>query len=53
MAKDEMILCDTNIFIKLFHGDAKVKAALDKIGAENIAWSIIIYAEIVYDTIPA
>jgi predicted nucleic acid-binding protein len=41
MAKNEMILCDTNIFINLFKGKADVKATLDKIGNENIAFSII------------
>jgi len=50
MAKGEMILCDTNIFIHLFRGQTKVKAALDKIGNEKIALSIITYAEIIYGT---
>lgn len=38
-----MILCDTNIFINLFKGKAEVKATLDKIGNENIAFSIITF----------
>jgi predicted nucleic acid-binding protein len=50
MAKNQMILCDTNIFIKLFHGHAKVKENLDKIGSVNTAFSIITFAEIVYGT---
>jgi predicted nucleic acid-binding protein len=50
MAKNEMILCDTNIFINLFRGHAKTKKALEKIGNENIALSIITYAEIIYGT---
>lgn len=50
MAKNEMILCDTNIFINLFKGKADVKATLDKIGNENIAFSIITFAEIIYGT---
>ncbi len=50
MAKNEMILCDTNIFVKLFRGDAGVKATLDKIGNDNIAFSIITFAEILYGT---
>ena len=50
MAKNEVILCDTNIFINLFKGQLKVKTALDKIGKENIALSIITYAEIIYGT---
>ena len=49
MAKNEVILCDTNIFINLFKGQLKVKTALDKIGKENIALSIITYAEIIMD----
>jgi len=50
MAKNEMILCDTNIFINLFRGEQNVKTALDKIGNNNIALSIITYAEIIYGT---
>ena len=50
MAKNEVILCDTNIFINLFKGQLKAKTALDKIGNENIALSIITYAEIIYGT---
>jgi tRNA(fMet)-specific endonuclease VapC len=50
MAKNEVILCDTNIFINLFKGHEKARTALDKIGNENIALSIITYAEIIYGT---
>jgi predicted nucleic acid-binding protein len=50
MAAKHLILCDTNIFINLFKGRANVKAVLDKIGTENIAVSIITYAEIIYGT---
>jgi tRNA(fMet)-specific endonuclease VapC len=50
MAKNQVVLCDTNIFINLFNGQVKTKAALDKIGDENIALSIITYAEIIYGT---
>lgn len=45
-----MILCDTNIFISLFRGQENVKAALNKIGNGNIAFSVITYAEIIYGT---
>ncbi len=45
-----MILCDTNIFIHLFNGQEDVKMALTKVGNENIALSIITYAEIIYGT---
>ncbi len=50
MASKQLILCDSNIFINLFKGHANVKAALQKIGTENIALSIITYAEIIYGT---
>jgi len=50
MAKNEIVLCDTNIFIHLFRGKEDVKASLEKIGDDNIAFSIITYAEIIYGT---
>ncbi len=50
MASKQLILCDSNIFINLFKGHANVKAALQKIGTENIALSIITYAETIYGT---
>ena len=50
MAKNEIVLCDSNIFIHLFNGHENVKTALAKIGNENIAVSIITYAEIIYGT---
>lgn len=50
MAAKQLILCDSNIFINLFKGHANVKAVLEKIGTQNIALSIITYAEIIYGT---
>ena len=50
MAKNEMILCDTNIFIQFLNGREKVKNALKKVGTESIALSIITYAELFYGT---
>ncbi|MBD0351675.1 MAG: type II toxin-antitoxin system VapC family toxin [Flavisolibacter sp.] len=50
MAKNEMILCDTNIFIQFLNGREKVKNVLKKIGTESIALSIITYAELFYGT---
>lgn len=50
MAKNEIVLCDTNIFINLFRGHIKIKSALEKIGNENLGVSIITYAEIIYGT---
>jgi tRNA(fMet)-specific endonuclease VapC len=45
-----MILCDTNIFVNLFRGQPNVKSALEKIGKDNVALSIITYAEFIYGT---
>jgi tRNA(fMet)-specific endonuclease VapC len=50
MAKNQIILCDTNIFINLFKGNSTIKSALDKIGPENVAFSIVTYSEIIYGT---
>jgi tRNA(fMet)-specific endonuclease VapC len=50
MAKNELILCDTNIFINLFRGNTNVKVILERIGNDNIAFSIITFAEIMYGT---
>ncbi|MDQ3847287.1 MAG: type II toxin-antitoxin system VapC family toxin [Bacteroidota bacterium] len=50
MAKNEMILCDTNIFIQFLNGKEKIKNTLKKIGNESIAFSIVTYAELFYGT---
>jgi tRNA(fMet)-specific endonuclease VapC len=50
MAKNEVILCDTNIFIDLLGGKSEIKDALNKIGNANVAYSIITFAEIIYGT---
>ncbi len=50
MAKERVILCDTNILIKLLRGDEATKKSLEKIGSNNIAFSIITHAEILYGT---
>jgi tRNA(fMet)-specific endonuclease VapC len=50
MAKERVILCDTNILIKLLRGDESIKKNLDKIGSRNIGFSIITHAEILYGT---
>ncbi len=50
MAKNQIVLCNTNIFIHLFNGDLNTKNTLDKIGVENVAFSIITYSEIIYGT---
>lgn len=41
-----MILCDTNIFIHAFKGDAQTIAELTKIGLDNIAISSITIMEL-------
>ena len=43
--KEKIVLCDTNILFELLKGNEKVKKNLDKIGDNNIAFSIITYAE--------
>lgn len=50
MAKNQLVICDTNIFINFFKGHEPVKKELEKIGVENIAYSIITYSEIIYGT---
>src|SRR6478735_6353069 len=46
MGSKEIILCDTDIMIRLFRKDARVKAILEKIRTEQIGLSIITHAEI-------
>lgn len=50
MAAQQVVLCDTMVFIRLFGGDEKVKKHLEKIGDEQIACSVITYSEIIYGT---
>jgi tRNA(fMet)-specific endonuclease VapC len=50
MASKKIILCDSNIVIKLFRGDEKVRKKLTIIGTENIALSIITHSEIYVGT---
>ena len=40
------IICDTNVFIKLFSGDALVIAELEKIGSEQILMPSITVMEL-------
>ena len=48
MEKRKMILCDTNVFIGYFRGEASVVAQLEKIGMPNLWLSSITVAEIYY-----
>lgn len=43
--KDKIILCDSNILFRLLEGNEEIKRNLEKIGEENIAFSIITHAE--------
>ncbi|MGP8215037.1 MAG: type II toxin-antitoxin system VapC family toxin [Bacteroidia bacterium] len=50
MAAQQVVLCDSNIIIKLFQGDLNIKRIFDKIGENHIACSVITYSEIIYGT---
>jgi predicted nucleic acid-binding protein len=50
MAAQQIVLCDSNIFIKLFKGEPTIKKLFIKIGEEQIACSVITYSEIIYGT---
>jgi len=50
MAAKQLIMCDSNIFIRAFQGHDDVRKALDKIGSEQVAASVITYSEIIYGT---
>lgn len=43
--KDKLILCDSNILFALLKGNQEIKKNLEKIGEENISFSIITHAE--------
>lgn len=43
--KNQIVLCDTNILFQLLAGNEEVKKNIEKIGNENIAFSIITHAE--------
>ncbi len=42
---DRIVICDTNILFDLLKGNLKVKTNLEKIGNENIAFTVITQAE--------
>lgn len=48
MAKNEIILCDSNVIIELLRGNLIIKNRLQQIGSPNIALSIITHAEIYF-----
>ena len=43
-----MILCDTNILIEFYNGNASIKDALQDIGAPNITVSVVTVGELLY-----
>ena len=48
MAKEKIVLCDTNILIEALRQNPIIIEQLNLIGSENIAISIITYAELLY-----
>jgi predicted nucleic acid-binding protein len=43
-----MILCDTNIFIEMYRGNAAVSAVVHRIGQTNIVVSDVVLAELFF-----
>lgn len=48
MAKNRIIICDTNIFISVFRGNEKVIHQVQKIGEENVGLTSVNVAELYY-----
>jgi tRNA(fMet)-specific endonuclease VapC len=48
MAKEKIVLCDTNILIEALRQNSIIIEQLNLIGIDNIAISIITYAELLY-----
>lgn len=48
MATKKIILCDTNIFIELFHENARIVQELDFLGFERLAISVVAAGEIYF-----
>jgi predicted nucleic acid-binding protein len=48
MATKKIILCDTNIFIELFHENDRMIQELDYLGFDRLAISVVAAAEIYY-----
>ena len=48
MAAKKIILCDTNIFIELFHENNRILQELDYLGFDRLAISVIAVGEIYY-----
>lgn len=48
MAARPYVMCDTNILIRLFHGDLAIREELDEIGFGRLAISSITAAEIYF-----
>ena len=48
MAKETLVLCDTNIIVEFYKENASVLTKLRAIGQENIAVSIITVGELLF-----
>lgn len=48
MGKKSLVLCDTNILIEFYKGNAAITDSLKNIGQQNIAVSIISSGELIY-----
>lgn len=51
MESSELILCDTNILIELYKGNALIISELKSIGQSNLAVSVVTVGELVYGAI--
>ena len=51
MEKTKVVLCDTNIIIEFYKGNAAILKSLRSIGQENIAVSIVTFGELIYGAI--
>ena len=45
---ENLVLCDTNIFIELFNGSGRITDELQRIEEQNIAISVVFTSELVY-----
>jgi tRNA(fMet)-specific endonuclease VapC len=48
MAKEQMILCDTNIFIEIYRNNADIIKIVKQIGQQNLAVSDVTCAELLF-----
>ena len=48
MARSNMIICDTNILIEFYKNNPTITQSLRRIGAKNLAISVVTTAELYY-----